>query len=309
MDTNIPTAISNTDRYSRYPYAVVRNGANDGAKSAKDANREAHSPLLNHLLGGLPSTELDALLPHLERVEMPAGEIVYQYGGHSQHVYFPCTSIVSLIYDMEDGASAEVAIVGNEGMVGVGLFMAGETMPGLAQVQCGGYGYRLSSRILKQQFDRSGPLQHQLLCYTQALIVEIAQNAVCNRHHSIRQQLCRCLLLSLDRSTGNEMALTHEMIGASLGVRRECVTVAAGKLRAEGLIDYKRGHITVIDREGLEAQSCECYGVVKTTFDRLLPQRSEKHAADEHVHFSGHGHYHTARPIQRTSTSYLRAMK
>ena len=181
MDTNIPTAISNTDRYSRYPYAVVRNGANDGAKSAKDANREAHSPLLNHLLGGLPSTELDALLPHLERVEMPAGEIIYQYGGHSQHVFFPCTSIVSLIYDMEDGASAEVAIVGNEGMVGVGLFMAGETMPGLAQVQCGGYGYRLSSRILKQQFDRSGPLQHQLLCYTQALIVEIAQNAVCNR--------------------------------------------------------------------------------------------------------------------------------
>ena len=303
MDMNIPPAISNVDRYSRHPYTVVKN-ARDGVSTTHP------SPLQNHLLAGLPAAELDALLPHLERVDMPAGEIIYQYGAHSQHVYFPATSIVSLIYDMEDGASAEVAIVGNEGMVGVGQFMAGETMPGLAQVQCGGYGYRLSSRILKQHFDRSGPLQHVLLCYTQALIVEIAQNAVCNRHHSIRQQLCRCLLLSLDRSPGDEMALTHEMIGASLGVRRECVTVAAGKLRAEGLIDYKRGHISVLDREGLEAQSCECYGVVKTTFDRLLPRRADQRPVEDQVsvnYIGGHGHYQSSRPTQRSS--YLRTMK
>ena len=186
--------------------------------------------------------------------------------------------------------------------------LAGETMPGLAQVQCAGYGYRLSARILKQEFDRSGPLQHALLCYVQALMVEIAQNAVCNRHHSIRQQLCRCLLLSLDRSQSNEMALTHEMIGASLGVRRECVTVAAGKLRAEGMIDYKRGHITVLDREALEHESCECYKVVKQTFDRLLPHSAASApAADAEVRYSGSPHFHAARP--KLQANYLRAMK
>lgn len=302
MNTNMPAnSLSNR---SRYPYSVLQGGL---AKTPAIASND--DPLRNHLLACLPSAQLEALLPHLERVEMSAGDVIYEYGGHSQHVYFPATSIVSLIYDMEDGASAEVAIVGNEGMVGVGLFMAGETMPGLAQVQCAGYGYKLSSRILKQEFDRSGPLQRALLCYIQALMVEIAQNAVCNRHHSIRQQLCRCLLLSLDRSVSNEMALTHEMIGASLGVRRECVTVAAGKLRAEGLIEYKRGHITVLDRDGLEQESCECYQVVKQTFDRLLPQRvgtePRQDAAD--VHYSGGAHFHTVRPQLRTN--YLRAMK
>ena len=302
MNTNMP-ATSLTNR-ARYPYSVLQGGLTRPAAPSND------DPMRNHLLACLPAAQLEALLPHLERVEMSAGDVIYEYGGHSQHVYFPATSIVSLIYDMEDGASAEVAIVGNEGMVGVGLFMAGETMPGLAQVQCAGYGYRLSSRILKQEFDRSGPLQHALLCYIQALMVEIAQNAVCNRHHSIRQQLCRCLLLSLDRSVSKEMALTHEMIGASLGVRRECVTVAAGKLRAEGLIEYKRGHITVLDRDGLEQESCECYQVVKQTFDRLLPHHradiAERQEADD-VHYSGGAHFHTVRPKLRTN--YLRAMK
>jgi hypothetical protein len=174
-------------------------------------------------------------------------------------------------------------------------------------VQCAGHAYRLSARILKEEFDRSSELQHTLLCYTQALIVEIAQNAVCNRHHPISKQLCRCLLLAMDRSTGNEMALTHEMIANSLGVRRECVTVAAGKLRAEGLIDYKRGHITVLDREGLEAHSCECYGVVKKTFDRLLPGRCEEGEEGDETRFSGHGHYHPGRNGVRSG--YLRAMR
>ncbi len=279
----------------QYPYTVLEGGLRNST--------EPH-PRQNQLLASLPEAVLSRLLPYLERVEMPVGEVIYQYGSQSQHVYFPATSIVSLIYDMEDGASAEVAIVGNEGMVGVGLFMAGETMPGLATVQCSGYGYRLSSRILKEEFDKSGELQHTLLCYTQALIVEIAQNAVCNRHHPISKQLCRCLLLAMDRSTGNEMALTHEMIANSLGVRRECVTVAAGKLRAEGLIDYRRGHITVLDREGLEAHSCECYGVVKRTFDRLLPARcDEAHDGDG---YSGQSQYPSQQPRLRT---HLRAMR
>jgi CRP-like cAMP-binding protein len=282
----------------RYPYSVVEGGL-------KQAIEPAH-PRQNQLLATLPEPVLSRLAPHLERVDMCVGDVIYQYGSQSQHVYFPATSIVSLIYDMEDGASAEVAIVGNEGMIGVGLFMAGETMPGLATVQCAGHGYRLSARVLKEEFERSSELQHTLLCYTQALIVEIAQNAVCNRHHPISKQLCRCLLLAMDRSQGNEMALTHEMIANSLGVRRECVTVAAGKLRAEGLIDYKRGHITVLDRDGLESHSCECYGVVKRTFDRLLPGKCEE-GHDDSVAYTGHSQYHAQRPGLRTG--YLRAMR
>jgi len=296
MNPNFQAGRANNARV-QYAYAIVEGGLKKAA--------EAAHPRQNQLLASLPEAVLSRLMPHLERVEMPVGEVIYQYGSQSQHVYFPATSIVSLIYDMEDGASAEVAIVGNEGMVGVGLFMAGETMPGLATVQCAGHGYRLSSRVLREEFDSSGPLQHTLLCYTQALIVEIAQNAVCNRHHPISKQLCRCLLLAMDRSPGNEMALTHEMIANSLGVRRECVTVAAGKLRSEGLIDYRRGHITVLDREGLEAHSCECYGVVKRTFDRLLPARCEEaHGEGE---YSGQAHYHA--PQSRMRTSYVRAMR
>ena len=282
-----------------YPYSVVQGGLKGAGEMA--------SPRQNQLIASLPESVMARLSAHLERVEMAVGDVIYQYGSQSQHVWFPATAIVSLIYDMEDGASAEVAMVGNEGMIGVGLFMAGETMPGLATVQCAGHAYRLSARMLKEEFDRSSELQHALLCYTQALIVEIAQNAVCNRHHPISKQLCRCLLLAMDRSPGNEMALTHEMIANSLGVRRECVTVAAGKLRAEGLIDYKRGHITVLDREGLEAHSCECYGVVKKTFDRLLPARCEEGDEGDEARFSGHGHYHPGRNGVRTG--YLRAMR
>jgi CRP-like cAMP-binding protein len=296
MNTNMH---GSTNSGRTYPYSVVQGGLKRTAEPA--------SPRQNQLIASLPESVMARLSAHLERVEMAVGDVIYQYGSQSQHVWFPATAIVSLIYDMEDGASAEVAMVGNEGMIGVGLFMAGETMPGLATVQCAGHAYRLSARVLKEEFDRSSELQHTLLCYTQALIVEIAQNAVCNRHHPISKQLCRCLLLAMDRSTGNEMALTHEMIANSLGVRRECVTVAAGKLRAEGLIDYKRGHITVLDREGLEAHSCECYGVVKKTFDRLLPVRCEEGEEGDDSRFTGHGHYHPGRNGVRNG--YLRAMR
>jgi len=303
MSTNLPATPSIPRRPPRYPYSVVQGGL-----AAEPVETPEAFPLQNHLLASLPEAQLNLLSPYLARVEMPAGEVIHQYGSRSPHVYFPATSTVSLIYDMEDGASAEVAVVGNEGMVGVGVFMAGETMPGLAQVQCAGHGYRLSSRILKEQFDRSAPLQHVLLSYTQALIVEIAQNMICSRHHSISKQLSRFLLLTLDRSPGNELPLTHEMIGASLGVRRECVTVAAGKLRAEGLIDYRRGHITVLDREGLEEQSCECYGVVKQSFDRLLPNRvSPQSAAGDDAHFSIRTVAGAAR--QTVRGNYLHALK
>ncbi|MBP8296346.1 MAG: Crp/Fnr family transcriptional regulator [Burkholderiales bacterium] len=266
----------------------------------------ADDPLRNRLLAGFPDSSRRALLPHVERVEMTPGDVIAQYGTHAPYVYFPVTSIVSLIYDMEDGAAAEVAIVGNEGMLGLGLLLAGETMPGLAEVRCAGHGYRLSARMLKQEFDRSGPLQHLLLCYAQAFMVEVAQNAACSRHHSIRQQLCHSLLSNLDRSAGGEMALTHEMIAASLGVRRECVTVAAGKLRTEGLIEYRRGHITVLDRAGLETRSCECHRVVKQAFDRLLPRESLPALAAPGGR-SGRLTLHAPQP--KPQIHYLRAMK
>ncbi|MBK8741578.1 MAG: Crp/Fnr family transcriptional regulator [Betaproteobacteria bacterium] len=266
MNTHTSALHPASNRLFRHPYSLVKGGL------AVEPPDLADDRLRNRLLAGFPDSSRRALLPHLERVEMAPGDVICQYGKHAPHVYFPVTSIVSLVYDMEDGAAAEVAIVGNEGMLGLGLLMSGEAMPGLAEVRCAGHGYRLSARMLKQEFDRSGPLQHLLLCYAQAFMVEVAQNAACSRRHSIRQQLCHCLLASLDRSAGTEMALTHEMIAASLGVRRECVTVAAGKLRADALIEYRRGHITVLDRKGLEAQSCECHGVVKQAFDRLLPR-------------------------------------
>ncbi len=242
--------------------------------TAKPITSAKNDPRRNHLLAGLPEAELARLLPHLEPVELQVGQVIYQFGSKSQHVYFPTSAIVALTYEMKDGLAAEMALVGNEGMVGIGLFMAGETMPGLAKVRCAGRGFRLSSRILKEEFNNSAPLQHALLCYLQAFIVEIAQISVCNRHHTIGQRLCRSLLLNLDRSSGSEMALTHEMIAESLGVRREGVTVAAGKLRAEELIEYSRGHITVLDRQGLEAQSCECHLMVKKTFDSLMPRKN-----------------------------------
>ena len=233
---------------------------------------QAESPKHNHLLAALPRNDLARIEPHLEYVRMPLGEALYEAGGHLQHVYFPTTSIVSLLYVMEDGSSAEIAVVGNEGILGISLFMGGETTPSRAVVQSEGHGYRLRSQLLKQEFNRAGPMMHLLLRYTQALITQMAQTAVCNRHHSVDQQLCRWLLLSLDRLSGNDLTMTQELIANMLGVRREGVTEAAGDLRDAGIIEYSRGHIKVLDRGQLERRVCECYAVVKKEFDRLLSE-------------------------------------
>jgi CRP-like cAMP-binding protein len=230
----------------------------------------AHSPLQNHLLAALPAADFERLAPLLEGVPMPLGEALYEPGTQLRHAYFPTTSIVSLHYVTESGASAETAGVGNEGIVGVSLFMGGDTTPSSAVVQTAGYGFRLDRHVLKVEFDRAGALQRLLLRYTQALMTQMAQTAVCNRHHSLEQQLCRWLLLTLDRLPTQELTMTQELVAGMLGVRREGVTEAAGKLQRAGLISYRRGHISVLDRKGLEAQTCECYGVVKKEMDRLL---------------------------------------
>jgi CRP-like cAMP-binding protein len=227
----------------------------------------------NQLLASLPDSEWERWSPLLERVDMPLGEVLYESGVTLNHVYFPLTSIVSLLYVMENGASAEIAVVGNEGVVGISLFMGGESTPSRAVVQSAGAGCRLPADIIKSEFDRSGSVLHLLLRYTQALITQMAQTAVCNRHHSLDQQLCRWLLLSLDRLEGSELVMTQELIANMLGVRREGVTEGALKLQKAGLIQYTRGHITVLDRKGLEARTCECYAVVKREYDRLLPSR------------------------------------
>jgi CRP-like cAMP-binding protein len=232
---------------------------------------DPQTPRQNHLLAALPAADFERLSQHLEGVPMPLGHVLYESGNELRHVYFPTTAIISLLYVMEDGASAEIAVVGNEGIIGVALFMGGETMPNRAVVQSAGHAYRLPGQVLKQEFNRSGELQHLLLRYTQALLTQMAQTAVCNRHHSLDQQLCRWLLLSLDRLPANELVMTQELIANMLGVRREGVTEAAGNLQTDGLIEYRRGHITVLDRPGLEARACECYAVVKKEFDRLLP--------------------------------------
>jgi len=232
---------------------------------------EHPNPKANLLLAALPAAEYERLLPHLEPVPMRLGEVLYESGGELRHAYFPTTCIVSLLYVMENGSSAEIAVVGNEGLVGVALFMGGGTMPNRAVVQSAGHAYRLRGPVMQLEFDRYGPLLRLLLRYTQALITQMAQTAVCNRHHSVDQQLCRWLLMSLDRLSSDELVMTQELIANMLGVRREGVTEAAGKLHRAGLIDYRRGHITVLDRPGLEARVCECYQVVKTEFDRLLP--------------------------------------
>jgi CRP-like cAMP-binding protein len=229
------------------------------------------SPHQNHLLDALPRSDYERLASHLELVPLKLGEVLYEPGVKLRYVYFPTTSIVSLLYVMADGASAEIAIVGNEGILGISLFMGGDTTPSRAVVQSAGQGFRLRAELLKNEFGRFGPTMHLLLRYTQALITQMAQTAVCNRHHSVDQQLCRWLLLSLDRLQTNELAMTQELIANMLGVRREGVTEAAGKLQDAGLIRYRRGRITVLDRPGVEARSCECYQVVKTEFDRLLP--------------------------------------
>jgi CRP-like cAMP-binding protein len=228
-------------------------------------------PTNNRLLAVLPAAEFGRLQSHLEPVSMSLGAVVYESGSRLEYVYFPTTSIVSLLYVMEDGASAEIAVVGNEGMVGIALFMGGETTPSRAIVQSAGSAYRLPGRLMKEEFVRGGAMQHLLLRYTQSLLTQMAQTAVCNRHHSVDQQLCRWLLLSLDRLPSNKLTMTQELIANMLGVRREGVTEAAGKLQSAGLIEYSRGRITVLDRPGLEALACECYGVVKRESDRLLP--------------------------------------
>ena len=228
-------------------------------------------PKTNRLLAALPEKNYLALLPLLEPVVLPLGMAVYESNAKQGYVYFPTSSIVSLLYVLENGASAEIAVTGPEGLVGIALFMGGETTPSRAVVQSAGHGYRLKAAVLKAEFERGGPLQHLLLRFTQALITQMTQTAVCNRHHAVHQQLCRWLLLSLDRLAGNELVMTQELIANMLGVRREGVTEAAGKLQAEGLIQYRRGRITVLDRAQLEARVCECYGVVKKEYDRLLP--------------------------------------
>jgi CRP-like cAMP-binding protein len=220
----------------------------------------------------LPDAEWQRWLPELERVELPLGEVLYESGATLSHVYFPSTAIISLLYVMENGASAEIAVVGNEGVVGISLFMGGDSTPSRAVVQSAGLGFRLKAQIMKDDFNRAGPVLHLMLRYTQALITQMAQTAVCNRHHSLDQQLCRWLLLSLDRLPGNELMMTQELIANMLGVRREGVTEGALKLQQDGLIRYARGHITVLDRAGLEKRSCECYAVVKKEYDRLLPE-------------------------------------
>ena len=227
----------------------------------------------NHLLAALPAAEWERWLPQLEWVEMPLGQVLYESGTTLSHVYFPLTAIVSLLYVMENGASAEIAVVGNEGIVGISLFMGGESTPSRAVVQSAGHGFRLNAQTMKEEFNRAGPVLHLLLRYTQALITQMAQTAVCNRHHSLDQQLCRWLLLSLDRLQGNDLVMTQELIANMLGVRREGVTEAALKLQKVGLISYARGHISVLDRAGLEQRTCECYAVVKNEYDRLLPER------------------------------------
>ncbi|MEP6633452.1 MAG: Crp/Fnr family transcriptional regulator [Luteimonas sp.] len=231
-------------------------------------------PRQNTLLAALPNAEWERCEPQLQLVDMPLGHVLYEPGGRLAHVYFPTTSIVSLLYVMESGASAEIAVVGNEGVVGVSLFMGGLTTPSRALVQSAGQGFRLKAEVLIEEFERSGPAMHLLLRYTQALITQMAQTAACNRHHSLDQQLCRWLLLSLDRVRSSKLAMTQELIANMLGVRREGVTAAAGDLQTAGLINYRRGHITVLDRAGLEKRVCECYAVVKKEYNRLLPPKT-----------------------------------
>ncbi len=227
-------------------------------------------PTQNRLLASLSEEDYQALVPHLEAMTMPLGLAVYESGGPQGHVVFPTSSVVSLLYVLESGASTEIAVTGNEGVVGISLFMGGETTPSRAVVQSAGQGYRVRAAILKKQFESRGALQHQLLRFTQALITQMTQTAVCNRHHAVDQQLCRWLLLMLDRLPSNELSMTQELIANMLGVRREGVTEAAGKLQAEELIEYRRGRILVLDRPKLEARVCECYAVVKREYDRLL---------------------------------------
>ncbi len=242
------------------------------------------SPNHNHLLAALPTAEFESLAAHLQLVPLPLGEMLYEPGGQMPHAYFPTTAIVSLHYVMADGASAESAGVGNEGVVGVSLFMGGNTTSSAAVVQTAGHAYRLESRKLLEEFNRAGLMQRLLLRYTQALMTQMAQTAACNRHHSVEQQLCRWLLLTLDRMATNDLVMTQELIASMLGVRREGITEAAGNLQRAGVISYRRGHIAVLDRRGLEGRVCECYAVVKTELKRLLSDVRYRQDTDASAH-------------------------
>jgi CRP-like cAMP-binding protein len=230
-------------------------------------------PRKNQLLAALPETELQRWLPHLEHVDMRLGEVLYEAGSTLTHVYFPTTAIVSLLYVMQNGESAEIAVVGNDGLVGVSLFMGGDSTSSRALIQSAGGAFRLPAPLMKEEFDRGGPVLHLFLRYTQALITQMVQTAACNRHHSLDQQLCRWLLLSLDRLQGTEMVMTQALIAHMLGVPLNGATAGALKLQTAGLIDYTKGRIRVLDRGGLEKRTCECYAVVKKEYDRLLPQK------------------------------------
>lgn len=232
------------------------------------------NPMRNQLLNALPPADALRLLPHLEDIELPPGKVLYESGVAPRYVYFPTTSVISLLYRVENGASAELAVVGHEGLLPVSSFMGGHATPSRAVVKSGGQGLRLRAELLQQEFARGGQLMHLLLRYTQALITQMSLTAACNRHHSLVEQLCRGLLLSLDRLEGNELGMTQELIASLLGVRREGVSEAAGALQKEALIRYTRGRITVLDRPGLERRSCECYRVVKKEYDRLLPAKA-----------------------------------
>jgi CRP-like cAMP-binding protein len=227
----------------------------------------------NYLFHSIPNNDWEKLLPHIEAVDLPLGKVLYEPGTKMSHLYFPSTAIISLLYALENGSSAEIAVVGNEGAVGISIFMGGESTTSRAVVQSAGRGYRIKSSLILAEFNHSGPIMHLLLRYTQALITQMSQTAVCNRHHSLDQQFCRWLLLSLDRLSSNELVMTQELIANMLGVRREGVTEAALKVQKAGLIKYARGHITILDRAGLEHRTCECYQVVKTEYERLLPEK------------------------------------
>jgi CRP-like cAMP-binding protein len=254
-----------------------------------------HDPTQNHLLAALPQAEFARLAPHLELVPLLLGEVLSESGGKLKYVYFPTSAILSLHCQLQNGSSSEIAGVGNEGVLGVSLFMGGLTTPSRATVQTGGYGYRIAARTLLDEFKRSQCVMHLMLRYTQALLTQMAQTAVCNRHHTVDQQLCRWLLLTVDRTDNCELKMTQELIATMLGVRREGITEAAGKLQELGLIRTRRGHITVIDRAGLESQSCECYDVVRREFSRLLPTRPYRPVAPPPL-------LHYQRPQSRTSS-------
>lgn len=227
----------------------------------------------NYLFHSIPEKEWGSLLPYIEQVTLPLGKVLYEPGVKMDNVYFPSSAIISLLYALENGSTAEIAVVGNEGIVGISIFMGGESTSSRAVVQSAGIGYRIPSRIILNEFNNAGPVMHLLLRYTQALITQMSQTAVCNRHHSLDQQFCRWLLLSLDRLTSNQLKMTQELIANMLGVRREGITEAALKVQKAGFIKYTRGHITILDRTGLENRTCECYAVVKAEYDRLLPNK------------------------------------